>query len=301
MRKKLGFTLIELLVVIAIIAILAAILFPVFATAREKARQASCESNEKQLVLAFVQYASDYDNSYPSGTYQIDPGSQGGPSDPGPQNTGLGWAGQIYPYVKSVGVYHCPDDTTNPATQTANGVTYNLNPVSYGYNMNIPGPYFYGDGKGAAESRLAAPTLTVMLYEVQGSDVDVVDPLEVMNKIWNATTQYWSTSAYGQWQFFGTPTKYATGYLNGVTSSNSGSYYLAPTGVHTNSANYAFADGHIKFLAASKVSPGIMYGGLPWAIQPGAAENPGGFGCQTTSSSASLPGGGPMVGTFCTF
>jgi len=63
-RRK-GFTLIELLVVIAIIAILAAILFPVFAKAREKARQASCQSNLKQITLAFLMYASDYDEAYP--------------------------------------------------------------------------------------------------------------------------------------------------------------------------------------------------------------------------------------------
>ena len=65
MRAHRGFTLIELLVVIAIIAILAAILFPVFATAREKARQASCASNEKQLGLALIQYTQDYDDSFP--------------------------------------------------------------------------------------------------------------------------------------------------------------------------------------------------------------------------------------------
>ena len=67
MRNRKGFTLIELLVVIAIIALLAAILFPVFAGAREKARQTACLNNNKQLGLAFVMYLGDYDETYPLG------------------------------------------------------------------------------------------------------------------------------------------------------------------------------------------------------------------------------------------
>ena len=89
-RTNKGFTLIELLVVIAIIAILAAILFPVFAKAREKARQTSCASNEKQLGLALIQYVQDYDEFYPR-SYD--------------------WAFETYSYVKSVGAYKCPDDS----------------------------------------------------------------------------------------------------------------------------------------------------------------------------------------------
>jgi len=69
MHRKSGFTLIELLVVIAIIAILAAILFPVFATARDKARQTACISNLKQIGIAFVQYTQDYDEMVPAGWY----------------------------------------------------------------------------------------------------------------------------------------------------------------------------------------------------------------------------------------
>ena len=98
-RQK-AFTLIELLVVIAIIAILAAILFPVFATAREKARQTSCASNEKQLGLAFMQYVQDYDETFPGGDlYGV---QYMGPGD--------GWAMQIWPYLKSLQVLSCPSD-----------------------------------------------------------------------------------------------------------------------------------------------------------------------------------------------
>src|SRR5665213_2657628 len=96
-KKAQGFTLIELLVVIAIIAILSAILFPVFAKVREKARQTSCLSNMKQLGLAFVQYSEDNDEKYIC-------------RYPAPGNFGDSWCSQIYPYVKSIAVFKCPDD-----------------------------------------------------------------------------------------------------------------------------------------------------------------------------------------------
>lgn len=93
-----GFTLIELLVVIAIIAILAAILFPVFAKARENARRASCQSNQKQIGLGFMQYIQDNDETYCSDRYNI--GSTGA----------AGWATMLQPYIKSRQVFKCPSD-----------------------------------------------------------------------------------------------------------------------------------------------------------------------------------------------
>ena len=89
---KRGFTLIELLVVIAIIAILAAILFPVFARAREKARQASCTSNQKQIALGILMYAQDYDEAFP-GFYQIARGTDW---------PLLLWIDLVMPYVTGV-------------------------------------------------------------------------------------------------------------------------------------------------------------------------------------------------------
>ena len=89
-----GFTLIELLVVIAIIAILAAILFPVFARAREKARQASCTSNLKQIALAVLMYAQDYDEKIVSGS--------------GYRSQSINWQCKVQPYIKNWDVFLCP-------------------------------------------------------------------------------------------------------------------------------------------------------------------------------------------------
>jgi prepilin-type N-terminal cleavage/methylation domain-containing protein/prepilin-type processing-associated H-X9-DG protein len=150
-RKSAAFTLIELLVVIAIIAILAAILFPVFAKAREKARQAACMSNEKQIGLGILQYIQDYDEKFPSGVTGI-----AAPAPPSAANpvvasngAGVGWAGGISPYVKSAQLFKCPDDSTPPAAA-------NTYPVSYALNMYLP---------ATSQAAMVAPTTTVMLTE----------------------------------------------------------------------------------------------------------------------------------------
>ncbi|MBI5834856.1 MAG: DUF1559 domain-containing protein [Armatimonadetes bacterium] len=117
MRRR-AFTLIELLVVIAIIAILAAILFPVFAKAREKARTSSCQSNCKQIGVAFMQYVQDYDEQFPAthaAQQQI-------------------WAGRLVPYIKSVQVYGCPSDPHK--NQTSGWILDPDYPVPNSYAMN---------------------------------------------------------------------------------------------------------------------------------------------------------------------
>jgi prepilin-type N-terminal cleavage/methylation domain-containing protein/prepilin-type processing-associated H-X9-DG protein len=113
--KRKGFTLIELLVVIAIIAILAAILFPVFARAREKARQASCLSNLKQIGLAVMMYAQDNDEMYPR--WYMDMGAGIVPTDALGSSWAAGgrfsWQNMILPYMKSVQIWTCPSNTAN--------------------------------------------------------------------------------------------------------------------------------------------------------------------------------------------
>jgi len=125
MKPTRGFTLIELLVVIAIIAILAAILFPVFARAREKARQTACLSNVKQIGLAALMYAQDFDERFPSGRYCN--WASGGPYGSHMQ--------VLYPYVKNVQMFECPSllayNQTSPIILPPSG---NVWPGSYGYN-----------------------------------------------------------------------------------------------------------------------------------------------------------------------
>ncbi len=107
MQHRKGFTLIELLVVIAIIAILAAILFPVFAQAREAARTSSCLSNVKQLSLGALMYVQDYDESFWAWNWNF---FCNGANNGAPRDSSAFWAPAIYPYVKNTGIYRCPDD-----------------------------------------------------------------------------------------------------------------------------------------------------------------------------------------------
>src|SRR5436853_3313206 len=101
MSRRNAFTLIELLVVIAIIAILAAILFPVFAQARESARQTSCLSNTKQLGLGILQYVQDYDEKFPLWLYDNNSASRGTPDAPWGiwKNNHIGWDKSVQPYI----------------------------------------------------------------------------------------------------------------------------------------------------------------------------------------------------------
>src|SRR6266542_3391406 len=111
MKRNRGFTLIELLVVIAIIAILAAILFPVFAQAREKARMSACVSNLRQIGTALMMYVQDYDETYPYIRFHGDTAEKG-------RRTYV-WKNAIAPYLKNKGVLACP---FNPYSRTVPGI-----------------------------------------------------------------------------------------------------------------------------------------------------------------------------------
>ena len=262
-RQREAFTLIELLVVIAIIAILAAILFPVFQKVRENARRASCSSNENQLGLALVQYTQDYDETYPPGDY-----AQGG------VNYGQGWGGQVYSYVKSTGVYKCPDDST--AQTTANGYTYA--PVSYAFNTNA---------KRQTLQAFAAPASTVLLCEVFGATARLDQADEGLSSGTNGSfspgtdglpdngNQYNGALADAT-DGTGANLKLATGDMaagpSGVDPyTGLSASFTGPTGIHSDGSNFLFADGHVKFLKPIGVSSG--HNGTPGQDQGTASAN----------------------------
>lgn len=174
MRNARGFTLIELLVVIAIIAVLAAILMPVFASAREKARQTACLNHSRQLGLALTGYLTDYDETFPLGF-----GREGGsgawlwnryhaapanwrpdlsPNHPMVAAYQVHWSNALQPYIKNWGVYACP----SAAAVRLSGVSYTATPtarVSYTYNGLL---------HGLSAAAVAAPSALPVFWEGRG-------------------------------------------------------------------------------------------------------------------------------------
>ena len=266
MKRAFGFTLIELLVVIAIIAILAAILFPVFATAREKARASTCTSNLKQLGVGMLQYVQDYDDMYPSGSGTWMNGTT-------LVSNYQGWAGQIYPYVKAIGVYTCPDDTL---VSTINWQAQ----ISYAMNYQIMVGKAGGFMQGLQASQLQAPANTVALFEAEGglaNECSVAGPITCDNT--SPSGDGWPTvdvANNGDYNNGSSTTAvvYATGVMG--TPFTSTAYYIAPR--HTGGANWLAADGHVKWLRGEKVSNG---GNPPTTIYP--ARNSDYSSCGTSS------------------
>jgi prepilin-type N-terminal cleavage/methylation domain-containing protein/prepilin-type processing-associated H-X9-DG protein len=158
--KRKAFTLIELLVVIAIIAILAAILFPVFARARENARRASCQSNLKQIGLAMMQYTQDYDEKLPLNRTDVDGVAGWNPTSTNAGKPGYdqGWAELIQPYLKSTQILQCPSEPNGPAASTSNNTGYS-DYMANVYDINAQTGYV----------GLIAPTQTVLVVDWKSS------------------------------------------------------------------------------------------------------------------------------------
>jgi prepilin-type N-terminal cleavage/methylation domain-containing protein/prepilin-type processing-associated H-X9-DG protein len=250
--REAAFTLIELLVVIAVISILAAILMPVFASARERARQTTCLSNQRQLGLALFQYVQDADERYPNGLNEVVD------SDDGTNETyhiwpGEGWAGQCGPYVKSTKVFTCPDDPTQGAGP--------LNtPVSYGYNINLAGI----EGASIGIAAVTNPAKTVALFEVSGVTANVTDAREGSEPGGDAGVNF-SAAANGldnrlYAQKSGETLEYntyATGYLGGrIPPDPLQTQFVYAFGRHSEGSNYLLSDGHVKWMFGHRVSSG---------------------------------------------
>jgi len=154
---KKGFTLIELLVVIAIIAILAAILFPVFAKAREKARQTSCLSNVKQIGLAVLQYAQDYDEKLPPAWTNIGAHVPVGFTLSTNYTT---WADDILSYAKNDQMFQCPSQQYSQSQ-----MAYTTYPFAYFYNMNSTDSGCYGVALG----KVVNPANLIMVADGWGT------------------------------------------------------------------------------------------------------------------------------------
>jgi prepilin-type N-terminal cleavage/methylation domain-containing protein/prepilin-type processing-associated H-X9-DG protein len=278
LKRKSAFTLIELLVVIAIIAILAAILFPVFAQAREKARSAACLSNIKQLTLGFLMYSQDYDESFPqwdwSCSYSNGPESYCGLKPGERDNASSLWLNAIYPYVKNAQVYKCPSDARNRGDQVnvwtswfTNGTTYaglsavkNLNPVFWG-TAGQPGiPVTYGASEPVTSQRpahasLDKPAETYLL-------ADSITTLSGTSEWWGyrdavaANAPLTDPRRKARLQRVAYP---KPGCVDGIPGSGgywgSGAYWSGPydsryeaCAMHQGGINMGFADGHAKFV-----------------------------------------------------
>jgi prepilin-type N-terminal cleavage/methylation domain-containing protein/prepilin-type processing-associated H-X9-DG protein len=158
--QRRGFTLIELLVVIAIIAILAAILFPVFARAREKANTASCQSNLKQLGLGMIMYVQDYDQTYPKNWY-VSCVAVASPN----------WKDCIYPYVKSAQLYVCPSTRLQPNTcETTLGRGMGVLAMGYGTNSGR----LNSSGLGVVPAAQQGPVSSVAEVAKSASEIESV-------------------------------------------------------------------------------------------------------------------------------
>lgn len=212
---KHGFTLIELLVVVAIIAILAAILFPVFGRARENARRTSCASNLKQIGLGWIQYAQDYDET----VIGVRSGGFGSP--------GFDWARLIEPYTKSRQILFCPSHVT--FSSTTQGTTYT-------YNFNVA-----HDVAALAPRKMAAiplPSQTIAYADGQGSNANNRVPVFILPAAAPAPPAQGSTHMTGRFYASGFATESIDGLITGAR--------------HLEGGNYLFVDGHVKWYKGVK-------------------------------------------------
>lgn len=263
--RKAGFTLIELLVVIAIIAILAAILFPVFAQARDKARQTSCLNNEKQMAIAILAYAQDADETFPLNVSEV-PGMS--------YWYDLSWMSNVQPYVKNNAIFVCPsakyfngDVEATPEPKDSGLLTsYTVRRIPGGPMLNYGmtsrayfiknDPYKYPneyDGKTALYDGVAGYGAAPGLKSCGGANyavgsltlADVKRPADMTLVL--ESNQWDNGGCRGLVSYIrARHTRSAP-----VTDVALGTAGAAPAGI----ANIAFTDGHVKGMSAQQMYP----------------------------------------------
>jgi prepilin-type N-terminal cleavage/methylation domain-containing protein/prepilin-type processing-associated H-X9-DG protein len=256
MLRRSGFTLIELLVVIAIIAILAAILFPVFAQAREKARQTACLSNMKQIGTGLMMYVQDYDELYPAPFNQSPPiNNPVTPVDRIPLES------QLMPYVKNDNLFSCPSDSNTIGNggkteywdgkydPSKPGVTPKRR--SYGWIGRVrtrekgssgddPNTGIAGDwGVGVSMAAIEAPADTIAIVESSAP-----------SDAWAMGTPWGSLlTGCDTWKLAGRKAGSDANLAPGCDNE----YGRAPNKGHSERGNYTFADGHAKSMTWGQV------------------------------------------------
>ena len=225
--RKTGFTLIELLVVIAIIAILAAILFPAFARARENARRASCQSNLKQIGLGIMQYTQDYDERMPNqlhgfpyeGGNDVKDYSTGNPNVAGTNSLkGANWILMIQPYVKSWQLFKCPSTTPNTLPLNLEYAPSGNNDSNYAIN-------------GMATTDASSGTLQARSIASISNTAGLIAVQELQYSYSHAFARPWYKDA---------------NTLNDATRADYAS-------LHFDGSNLLFFDGHVKWKKQSRI------------------------------------------------
>jgi prepilin-type N-terminal cleavage/methylation domain-containing protein/prepilin-type processing-associated H-X9-DG protein len=233
-QQREAFTLIELLVVIVIISILAAILFPVFARARENARRASCMSNLKQIGLAIMQYTQDYDEKFPIAwrTKSIKLPYNNFTS------SYVTWVDQIYPYVNNLQVFQCPSQSFSPNGGSSPAMMHVVTPFAYNYNQHKAETTATGSAAAVGDtgfSFLPATGTGTSLAAVEDPSGTII------------VFDGWGSMDSGGWY-----AKDLASLINGITPTPSPSplgisTYIKLARRHMDGMNVLYSDGHVKW------------------------------------------------------